>query len=125
MGSPKEFIIINGVTTVHYVGVFQKDYALCGQDLAGDNLKDCEYDSGVVTDEDVNCKDCLAIVNYCHSLTHTCSKNERAFLDETREKGELFSRTALPYIDIGNYSTLHQSDFTKCNLQELMEESCG
>lgn len=55
----------------------------------------------------------------------TCSKNERAFLDEIREKGDMAGFDFYPnrWIKMrGSENTvIHQIDFTKTNLFELVE----
>jgi len=53
------------------------------------------------------------------ALEHICTKNERAFLDEIRENGNYI--IAYNKIEIKHDSDLYQSDFTKCNLSELVE----
>lgn len=50
-----------------------------------------------------------------------CSSSERAFLDELREKGKIFG-TDDPAIEVGEWTQISQSDFTKCNLKELVNE---
>jgi len=60
----KEKITENNITTIHFVGVHQKDYTLCGHDLAGDK----EYESGARTEKKVNCKMCINIVEYCKKI---------------------------------------------------------
>lgn len=54
-----------------------------------------------------------------------CTPTERAFLDEIREKGEYvkYSKGQIRFghIDEGLGSQLHQSDFTKSDLSELVE----
>mgnify|MGYP003613857238 CR=1 FL=1 len=62
----REKIIENGNVTIHFVGVGQKDYALCGQDLAGDSKLGYEESEG--TKERVTCRDCIAIVEYCKKI---------------------------------------------------------
>lgn len=62
----REKIIENGKVTVHFVGVGQKDYALCGQDLAGDSK--LGYTESQNTKEKVTCRDCIEIVEYCRSI---------------------------------------------------------
>lgn len=54
----------------------------------------------------------------------TCSKNERAFLDEIKDKfmvhnGTIVSKNRMAE---GEYVYLYQSDFTKSNLKELVNE---
>lgn len=51
----------------------------------------------------------------------TCTPNERAFLDEIREKGNYRESMGGGVINF-NRSLLHQDDFAKCNLQELVEK---
>ena len=57
----------------------------------------------------------------------TCSKNERAFLDEIREKGEWMNSLKCLVVkkqDPNSHEQtgfLFQSDFTKTNLSELVE----
>lgn len=61
----------DGFTEVHYTGIFQLDLALCGQDLAGDGedfTGHGGYSCAEYTNEEVNCKDCLAIVKYCEGI---------------------------------------------------------
>ena len=58
------------------------------------------------------------------ALEHICTKNERAFLDEIREKYELKTETVdgVKYVYLSNApSLIYQSDFTRCNLSELVE----
>ncbi len=62
----REKIIENGNATIHFVGEGQKDYALCGQDLAGDSKLGYEKSEG--TKERVTCRDCIAIVEYCKKI---------------------------------------------------------
>lgn len=62
----REKIIENGKATVHFLGVGQQDYALCGQDLAGDSTLGYEESQG--TKEKVTCRDCIAIVEYCKKI---------------------------------------------------------
>lgn len=56
----------------------------------------------------------------------TCTTTERAFLDEIREKFEIsedFENDPNYAIHIAEgHSLLWQEDFTKCNLQELVEK---
>lgn len=67
----QKLIYEDGFTVVHFTGTTQSDYALCGQDLAGDNAN---YDGhggyGVAeaTYSKVDCKDCIRIVSYCKSI---------------------------------------------------------
>jgi len=60
-----------------------------------------------------------------HFMPHTCTATERMFLDEIREKGEYvkYSKGQIRFghIDEGLGSQLHQSDFTKSDLSELVE----
>ena len=59
-------IFENGVEIVHFVGVSQPDYALCGQDLAGDSIdENGKYDTAMVTLDKCDCKDCIRIVEVC------------------------------------------------------------
>ena len=51
----------------------------------------------------------------------TCTATERAFLDELREKGKIFGADD-PAIEVGEWTQISQSDFTKCNLKELVNE---
>lgn len=52
----------------------------------------------------------------------TCTPNERAFLDEIREKGEFSDRNnEYTGIAIGEYTFINQVDFTRSNLSELVE----
>jgi hypothetical protein len=62
----REKIIENGKATIHFVGVGQKDYTLCGQDLAGDRA--LGYDESIGTKERVTCRDCIAVVEYCKKI---------------------------------------------------------
>ena len=58
------------------------------------------------------------------ALEHICSPNERAFLDEIREKYKLKTETVdgVKYVYLSNApSLIYQSDFTRSNLSELME----
>jgi len=56
----------DGTEIVHFVGVGQKDFALCGQDLAGDD--EMGWSSSTETKLKVNCKNCIEIVEYCKSI---------------------------------------------------------
>ncbi len=59
----------NGSAIIHFRGIFQKDYALCGADLAGDSIdENGYYDESKITDEKVNCPHCIAIVDYCKKI---------------------------------------------------------
>jgi len=60
----REMIIIEGEEIIHFVGNAQKDVSLCHYDLAGDY----NYSEGVGTNKKVNCKDCIAIVEYCKRI---------------------------------------------------------
>ncbi|CAE14753.1 unnamed protein product [Leptospira phage LE1] len=54
----------------------------------------------------------------------TCSKNERAFLDEIKDLYEWNDHLGFPHLqrkEITKYSNIYQQDFTKCNLSELVE----
>lgn len=62
----REKIIENGKVIVHFVGVRQQDYALCGQDLAGDSK--LGYLESQRTNEKVTCRDCIAIVKFCKTI---------------------------------------------------------
>lgn len=55
---PTGAIIENMV--VHYEGCFS-DYALCGQDIDGDNIYGVSWNRAVYTNKRVNCEDCLAV----------------------------------------------------------------
>jgi len=52
----------------------------------------------------------------------TCTPTERAFLDEIREKFAVCDDGSLGLKSEDYSSMLDQSDFTKCNLQELVEK---
>lgn len=61
----------DGFTTVHFTGTQQSDYALCGQDLAGDGANFTghgAYPTAELTKDKVDCEDCLRIVAYCKSI---------------------------------------------------------
>ena len=62
----REKIIENGKATVHFVGVGQQDYALCGQDLAGDSK--LGYEESQVTKEKVTCRDCISILEFYNKI---------------------------------------------------------
>lgn len=62
----KEKITENGKEVIHFVGVGQNDYALCGQDLAGDVFLGCE--EAAPTKNKVTCSDCIDIVKYCKKI---------------------------------------------------------
>ena len=54
-------------SVVHMVGPHQDDMSLCGADLAGDEW--FGYDPGeVVSDEQINCKDCVLVIEACKSV---------------------------------------------------------
>lgn len=53
---------------IHFVDFGQKDMALCGHDLAGDDCYGYTYEEATDTKEKVNCKDCIAIVEYCKKI---------------------------------------------------------
>lgn len=66
----KAQIFESGKIIVHFTGVFQSDYALCGQDLAGDSAGfdgEGAYESEP-TNNKVDCEDCLRIVYHCKKL---------------------------------------------------------
>ncbi|SFC81269.1 hypothetical protein SAMN05421780_11062 [Flexibacter flexilis DSM 6793] len=65
----REKITQDGKQLVHFLGFGQKDYALCGQDLAGDNL--LGYEASQTTNEKVNCPDCIEIVVYCKKIKYS------------------------------------------------------
>jgi len=58
----------DGGTEVHFGGVSQKDVSLCLHDLSGDDCFGRSYAAASVTKDKVDCKDCIAIVNYCKSI---------------------------------------------------------
>ncbi len=62
----REQIVIDGEVIVHFVGIGQKDYALCGQDLAGDT--GLGWEPGEQTKEKVNCPNCIATVEFCKKI---------------------------------------------------------
>lgn len=49
----------------------------------------------------------------------TCTPTERAFLDEIIEKGIINDGEPETLIELGEWSQITQSDFTKSNLKEL------
>ena len=71
--------------------------------------------------------DTKVIMETNFELLPTCSKNERAFLDEIRENGEWMNSLKCLVVkkqDPNSHEQtgfLFQSDFTKCNLSELVE----
>ena len=68
--------------------------------------------------------DTKVIMETNFELLPTCSKNERAFLDEIREKYKLKTETVdgVKYVYLSNApSLIYQSDFTRSNLSELVE----
>lgn len=55
-----------------------------------------------------------------------CSKNERAFLDEIREKYEWNDHLGFPHLQrkkITKFSNIYQQDFKKSNLKELVNDT--
>lgn len=69
MGIHYKQIFESGKSIVHFASNGQGDYALCGQDIAGDDFSHEEaYGEATITKEKVNCKDCISLVRYCKSL---------------------------------------------------------
>jgi hypothetical protein len=59
----------NGVIRIHFLNPIQGDYALCGQDIAGDTIdENGAYDNATQTKEKVTCQQCILIVEYCKSI---------------------------------------------------------
>lgn len=56
-----------GRSEIHFCGVIGDSYTLCGVDDI-DGTDDAQVDSTEVTELKVNCKDCLAVFNYCKKL---------------------------------------------------------
>lgn len=72
MSKKQKQVFSSGKSLVHFTGTGQTDYALCGQDLAGDSIDDRGvYEAALPTDEKVNCADCIRIVEYCKSIKET------------------------------------------------------
>ena len=62
-------IFDTGVELVHFASVTEMDRALCGQDLAGDDMDDRgTYEMAEKTKEKANCLDCIKIVEHCKSI---------------------------------------------------------
>jgi hypothetical protein len=58
-----------GLQVVHFVSTIEIDRALCGQDLAGDNIDDRgEYKAAEETQDKVDCIDCIRIIKHCKSI---------------------------------------------------------
>lgn len=62
-------IFNTGVELVHFVSVTEMDRALCGQDLAGDDIDDRgSYEMAEKTKNKVDCQDCIKIVEHCRLI---------------------------------------------------------
>jgi len=62
-------IFSKGDTVVHFVSAWEMDRALCGQDLAGDNIDPRgEYEEAERTLDKVDCNECITIVNHCKAI---------------------------------------------------------
>jgi len=62
-------IFANGESEIHFSGANQDDYALCGQDISGDDIDERgRYENANTTKEKVNCKHCIRIVEHCKKI---------------------------------------------------------
>lgn len=55
---------LNGKFIIHFDSPIIGDFALCGQDIVGDNIDGDKWDEAKPTDKKVNCDNCLAIYEY-------------------------------------------------------------
>ena len=68
-------IFENGDVVIHFRSPIQSDYALCGQDLAGDSIDERgNYENSIQTNERVTCKTCIEIVEYCKEIKRNSYK---------------------------------------------------
>lgn len=69
-------IFANGDVVIHFRSPIQSDYALCGQDLAGDSIDDRgNYENSIQTKEKITCRHCIEIVEYCKAVKQSEFKN--------------------------------------------------
>jgi hypothetical protein len=81
MAHKQKIIFKNGEEVVHFTGVGQGDYALCGHDLAGDSIFDDRggYKCATPTDDKVTCVACIEIVEYCKTIKTTEYTSKKTF----------------------------------------------
>jgi hypothetical protein len=67
----------NGATLVHYDSPFGDGYALCGQDIIGDEVGGDSWTEAKQTNRRVNCADCRAIVDHVRGRAPSAGREKQ------------------------------------------------